>query len=243
MYRQHDPSPPPPLATGLSFISAGDPASPTKGSSRVTGLPVHRSILAVDIENSTCRTNPMRQALRSQIYRLLDDSLRGAGIGDRDCDPFQDRGDGALVLIHPVDHIPKPLLLTQVVPRMCAFLCAYNRSLRPEDRIPGRLRIRVVIHAGEVHYDVYGPFGESVDIACRLLDAPKVKTCLRRSAAPLVLVISDYLHSEIVRHQYDGIEACAFAPMVNVLVGERRQRGWVCLPDITHLPAEAALAA
>lgn len=243
MYGQHDPSPPPPVATGLRIGSAGDPAFPSQGNGRVASLPVYRNILAVDIEGSTMRTNPVRQALRSEVYRLLIEALHGAGIEDRDCDPFQDRGDGALALIHPVDHVPKPLLLTRVVPRMCELLYAYNRGLSAADRVACRLRIRVVIHAGEVHYDLYGPFGEAVDVACRLLDAPKVKGCLRRSAAPLVLVISDYLHAEVVRHQYEGIEAHAFAPLVTVLVGERRQRGWVCLPDITLNPAESALAA
>jgi GTP diphosphokinase / guanosine-3',5'-bis(diphosphate) 3'-diphosphatase len=33
-------------------------------------------------------------------------------------------------------------------------------------------RLRVVLHAGEVHYDGNGCFGEALDIAFRLLDAP-----------------------------------------------------------------------
>ena len=51
--------------------------------------PRHRSIVAIDIERSTSpqRTNPIREELRHEAYRLLGTALRTAGITDAHCDP------------------------------------------------------------------------------------------------------------------------------------------------------------
>ncbi|HLH58377.1 MAG TPA: hypothetical protein VKV33_04410, partial [Streptosporangiaceae bacterium] len=81
-------------------------------------VPVHRSILAVDIEKSTAalRTNPIKEELRQEVYSMLETSMSMAGISARHCDPFTDRGDGVLALVHPVDDVPKTLLLNPLVP-------------------------------------------------------------------------------------------------------------------------------
>ena len=59
-------------------------------------VPRHRSIVAIDIERSTSpeRTNPIREELRHEAYRMLGTALRTAGITDVYCDPLADRGDG-----------------------------------------------------------------------------------------------------------------------------------------------------
>lgn len=85
-----------------------------------TTLPVHRSILAVDIEGSTQRTNPVKEELRKQVYRLMVEALGVVGITEHFHDPFTDRGDGVLVLVHPCDEFPKPLLLSRLMPGQSA---------------------------------------------------------------------------------------------------------------------------
>lgn len=214
------------LAAAAPVTHAGGGAVPR---SRVVSLPVHRSIFAVDIERSTHCPNPVKAELRRELYSLLLEALSGAGIQPHDCDPLVDRGDGVLVLIHPVDHVPKLLLFTRLVPRLNELMCGHNDGI-PEAELPVRgLRLRAVLHAGEVHHDGNGPFGAALDVAFRLLDARPVKACLRCSAGPLVLVVSDYLHSEVVRHCYAGIEPARFTPMI-IAVGDKRQRGWLRLP-------------
>ena len=76
-------------------------------------IPVHRSILAVDIEKSTSslRTAPIREELRQEIYHMLEASLSVTAIHAGHCDPFTDRGDGIMALIHPVDDVPMASLL------------------------------------------------------------------------------------------------------------------------------------
>ena len=121
------------------------------------GLPRHRAIIAVDIEQSTSRPDPVKAELRRTLYDLFDQALRSAGIHRRDRDRFTDRGDGLLALIHPVDHAAKPILLNRAIPVLAQLLADYNASLPRAGRAHRQLRVRVVMHAGEVHYDGIDP--------------------------------------------------------------------------------------
>jgi len=195
-------------------------------------VPHHRSIVAIDIERSTspARTNPIRAELRHEIYRMLGTAMRTAGIADVHCDPLADRGDGVLALVHPVDDVPKTVLLNPLVPTLVSLLADRNASLAGADRCRRELRLRAVIHAGEVHCDGKGYFGEALDVAFRLLDAPRVKDRLRQSVMPLVLVVSEDIYWSIVRHEYEGIPGHTFEPLVRVTVAGRRRQGWVHVP-------------
>jgi hypothetical protein len=88
----------------------------------------------------------------------------------------------------------------------------------------------VVVHAGEVHYDANGCFGEALDIAFRLLDAAHVKKALRAAPDPLILVISGDIYRTVVRHGYDGIDQRTFHPLVRVHVAGNRYPGWIHIP-------------
>jgi hypothetical protein len=202
---------------------------------REMSLPVHRSILAVDIEGSTLRTNPVKEELREEVYRLVVEALYVTGIGSQHYDPFTDRGDGLLVLLRPADELPKPLLVSRLIPILASLLIAHNSSISLTDQ-PRVLRMRAVIHAGEVHYDEKGPFGEDLDVAFRLLDAPRFKTHLKNATVPLALVASDYIYQTIIRHGYDGILEEEFLPLVTVNVGFQRRKGWVHLPHAGRIP-------
>jgi hypothetical protein len=202
---------------------------------RGISLPVHRSILAVDIEESTQRTNPVKGELRGEVYRLTAGALGLAGIDDQYWDPFIDRGDGILVLLRPADDFPKPLLLSRLMPALASLLAARNDGISPAEK-PRIMRLRAVVHAGEVHYDGRGPFGEDLDVAFRLLDAPRFKTHFKQATGPLALVVSDFIYQSVIRHGYDGIDGEEFVPLVNVTVGSKRRKGWVHLPRLGRFP-------
>jgi hypothetical protein len=191
------------------------------GPLQVAGLPHYRAIVALDIESSTTRPNPVKGELRNKAYELFEMALCTAGIGKRYRDSFIDRGDGILALIHPVDQAPK----------LSRLLAEYNASLPWHSQPQRQLRIRVVVHAGDVHYDTNGCYGEALDVAFRLLDAARVKKALKESADPLVLVVSEDIHSSVVRHGYDGIDHESFQPLVRVCVAGRRYPGWVRCPE------------
>ncbi|HEY0689414.1 MAG TPA: hypothetical protein VGD71_10260 [Kribbella sp.] len=138
--------------------------------------PCHRAIVAVDMENSTARTDTAKAVLRRRLYEVVETALRTADIQDDVRDPLIDRGDGILALIHPI--VPKTVLLNTVIPAL------HQQLIQHRD-----LRLRAVVHAGEVLYDDRGCFGESVDLSFRLLDASALKNLLRQATAPLALIV------------------------------------------------------
>jgi hypothetical protein len=98
------------------------------------------------------------------------------------------------------------------------------------------------VHAGEVHYDANGCFGEALDVAFRLLDASQVKRALQGAVEPLILVVSGDIYRSVVRHGYDGIDQRAYHPLVRVQVAGNRYPGWIQLPreTVQHRVAELA---
>ena len=198
---------------------------------RPSACPVYRSIVAVDLEGSTKRTNVVKGELRRVMYELLDRALTAAGIGPNHLEDLVDRGDGVLILVRPHDDVPKTVLLGRLIPVLAALLAGHNAQVtRPELE----LRLRAVVHAGEVHYDGRGFYGDDLDVAFRLLDAPAVKRALREAAySPLVLVVSEEIVTGVIRHGYVSPGRCG--PAVRVRVGERLRRGRVHIP----VPADA----
>jgi hypothetical protein len=47
------------------------------------GLPRHRAVVALDIEHSTSRPDPVKAELRAKLYELFDAALLAAGIRRR----------------------------------------------------------------------------------------------------------------------------------------------------------------
>jgi len=129
-----------------------------------------RVIVALDIERSTSRPDPVKAEVRTMLYALFDAALRSAGVHTGRRDRFIDRGDGLLALI---DRADQALLLNRVVPMFSQLLTSYNVSLPDPGRWQRQLRVRAVMHTGEIHDDDNGCFGEALDIAFRLLGAPR----------------------------------------------------------------------
>jgi hypothetical protein len=188
--------------------------------------PLHRSIVVVDLEGSTLRTNLVKGELRRTMYDLLGRALEAAAITENHLEQLTDRGDGVLVLIRPHDDVPKTVLLDRLIPLLTALLVENNAAVTQPAL---RIRLRAVVHAGEVHSDGRGFYGEAIDVAIRLLDSPPVKKTLKQAASPLVLVVSEEIHSGIVCHGY--VDGGTYRPLVRVRVANRQHRGWVHIPD------------
>jgi hypothetical protein len=187
--------------------------------------PRQRIIVACDVEGSTSRTNPAKAALRLDMYDLLEETLRACDIPEEAQEPFQDRGDGVMLLLRPVDGVPKTMLLHTFVPTLSGRLAEHAAAY------PGRMfRLRVAIHSGEVHFDTRGVFGADIDLTFRLLNSRDLKRRLRETDAPLVLAVSNYIHQSVISHGYDGIDGRTFEPAICLQVADQRHVGWVQVP-------------
>ncbi len=199
--------------------------------------PVHRSIVAVDVEGSTKRNNPAKGELRRILYELVERALLTAGIRPKHLERLTDRGDGVLILIKPHDGIPKTRLLGKLIPMLTALLIEHNATVtRPELQ----LRLRTVVHAGEIHRDDRGFYGDDLDFAFRLLDAPEVKKVLKEAvASSLVLVVSEELFTGTV--EPEDLDKDSYRPLGQVRVGNRNRRGWVQIPTPVDPDRPAAI--
>jgi FAD/FMN-containing dehydrogenase len=206
------------------------------GNGTVAGMitarqPCYRTIFAVDVESSTTRDNNAKARMRDAMYGLVTEALALNEITNVDHDPFIDSGDGLVALLRPADRMPGTPLLQSVVPVLAELLTAHN-TCQPADQ----LRLRAVLHAGEVRRDSRGPFGEALDVAFRLLNSPATKRVLRRTAGPLVLAVSDSVF-DVVRH--DGIEPMAFTSFMARRNSTVWDRGWLHVPGQFPPPRHA----
>jgi hypothetical protein len=187
---------------------------------RAARLPSRRTIVALDIERSTSRPDPVKAELRIMLYELFDAALRGAGIYPDQRDPFIDRGDGLLALLHPGTQAPAALVLSRAVPYLGRLLATYNAGVGTQRQ----LRVRVVVHAGEVNDDGRGWFGAALDTACRLLDAPAAKQALAAAPGPLLVVVS----GDVCRS--GGMDLGPGPHRISVDVGGQHRDGWAFVP-------------
>jgi len=96
-----------------------------------------------------------------------------------------------------------------------------------------QLRVRVALHAGNVHDDNNGYFGEALDAAFRLLDAPRVKAELKTAPGPLLLVVSSDIYTAVVPDD-TGPSPGNSSRLVTAQVAGHEYEGWI------HVPAQAA---
>lgn len=158
-------------------------------------LAAHRSILLVDVERygDPARTSAHQLAVREAMYRALRQSFTKARISWASC-TAEDRGDGILMLVPP--DAAKSLLASKVPVRLAEALERHNAAAPVETRI----RLRMALHAGEVHRDAHGVVGAAIIRAFRLIEAPALKSALRSSPAVVALIVSDWFYDEVVRH-------------------------------------------
>ena len=193
---------------------------------------LHRTIVCVDIEgfSDRCRTNPDQLAVRAALYGALRQAFTRSGIpwDGEEC-YREDRGDGALILISP--RVPKTLLAAALPPTLATALHEHNQAAAPQTR----MRLRIVLHAGEVHQDDHGVAATAINHSFRLLEAGPLKRALRDSPGTLALIASQWFFEEVIRH--DRATAATYR-QVEVSVKETQATAWICLPDDPGWPGQ-----
>ncbi len=148
---------------------------------------LHRAILGVDIESfaDQRRTNPDQMVMREGLYRCLRTAFARSGIAWTAC-YHEDRGDGALILIPP--EVPKNLLAAHFPQELSIALRSHNKAHAAESQI----RVRLVVHAGEVYRDSYGVAGTAINVAFRLLEAGALKQALLETPGLVAVIASQW---------------------------------------------------
>ncbi|MGW5722078.1 hypothetical protein ACWEVP_38305 [Amycolatopsis sp. NPDC003865] len=196
---------------------------------------MHYTILAVDVEgfNALGRTNRHRVAVRSGLYRAVEDALATSGVRWRGCHRI-DLGDGVLVLAPGT--YPKVVFGERVPQELARNLGAHNNGHAAEEQI----RLRMALHAGEVTRDAHGFTGSAIIHAFRLLDSPAVKDALSGSDGDIAVITSNWFYEEVIRHS----KFADLAGYVSVFaaVKETAARAWVHVPAIDAVGERAVHA-
>lgn len=186
--------------------------------------PVQRAILAVDVEgfNRPERSNPSRIELRERLFSILAAALERAGASPRGY-VLGDTGDGAYMLVEP--EVSQALLLESFVPELHVGLKEYNRDRRDT----AMMRLRVVLHTGNVTKDAHGWSGSELNFAFRLLDSGPLREALKATSAPLALMVSEEIYQGVVHDGWGAIEPSEYRP-VEFQTKETRGRAWLRSP-------------
>lgn len=184
----------------------------------------HTTICAVDIAGfgGMSRTRVNYVALREGMYQAVEQAFLQSGIPWADC--YQEgAGDGILALAPAT--VGKSAFAEKLPLALVSALQAHNAAHPPEERI----RLRLVLHAGEITRDRRGVTGPAIIHAFRLLDSPPLKDALAESTGVLAVMSSEWFYDEVIRHRPQ------YAPeeyeQVTVDVKETNGIGWIRLPD------------
>lgn len=184
---------------------------------------VYKTLMSVDTRGSGGYLDGAKKRMRARIYDLAHASFEAAGVA-RSMLHLEDRGDGFIAAVDA--RIPPVRLLGTWLAEVHQRQRAGNEDLaRP-------LGLRVGLHVGPVTHDEEGLSGHAMDLVCRLADSEVTRTVLDRSGRDLVLVVSESLHHEIVRHGGRFVEPSAYRP-ARVELKEGPVTAWF------HVPGEA----
>ncbi|WP_145906397.1 hypothetical protein [Kitasatospora viridis] len=174
-------------------------------------------MINLDVQDSGRLPDPLRPAMRAELYRVTGDALQRAGIADAQVHR-EDRGDGILFVLAPT--VPPQVVLGPWLEYLYQNLRHANRNARDV------LRVRVGMHAGPVTADPHGRSGRAVDLACRLGNSEEAKRLLRTApAAPLLVALSDSLHRDWVGEGVEWIEPEHYRAQA-VRLPEGEQTAW-----------------
>lgn len=194
-----------------------------QGGGRMADGAVYKTLMSVDTRGSGGYLDGAKKRMRARIYDLAHASFEAAGVA-RSMLHLEDRGDGFIAAVDA--RIPPVRLLGTWLAEV------HQRQRVGNEDLARPLGLRVGLHVGPVTHDEEGLSGHAMDLVCRLADSEVTRTVLDRSGRDLVLVVSESLHHEIVRHGGRFVEPSAYRP-ARVELKEGPVTAWF------HVPGEA----
>lgn len=192
--------------------------------------PTYRPMMVIDIERSAGRGDVALGGNRSVLMSVLREAFIESQI-DWDACHREDTGDGVKVVTGP--DVPKTRLIHPLVHGLAVRLRAHNQTAGPLTTV----RVRVGVHAGDVHISDGRIVGGSLEFLARLADAPPLRHALAVAPASVTvaLAVSAHVYDEVVRHRYTGIDPETYH-RVTFRVKETSSTAWLHLPGCVQLP-------
>ncbi|WIY06755.1 hypothetical protein QRX60_23960 [Amycolatopsis mongoliensis] len=178
---------------------------------------VYGLVVAVDVEGFSRMGILDQAAVLLRLKEVLERASEQAGLV-RAAWLRQPRGDGELAVL-PAD---------SDVSRVVADFVHEVAEELGQGGGP-RLRLRISMHHGALTAGVFGPIGDTLVVACRLLDAESVReTLARHPGENVVVVVSQRLYEDVVATRFRGLRPDRFRPVAERIKG-RIYRGYVCV--------------
>lgn len=202
-------------------------------SPRTDSFSVHCSPVAFDVVgfNDRRRDDEVLLHVRERLYGILQDAFAASGIPwptiPREVRPDgmlfrQDRGDGVVVVVPPV--IPIASFIDPLVGEISAALRRHNKVSADSSKI----RLRMALATGTVHFDSHGMIGHTLTRLFDLLEADVFKSAFGADTY-FGLVASDYVYDDVIRHGSGSIEPDLYRP-IEVRKDGRSHRAWLYFP-------------
>lgn len=191
----------------------------------------HYLILVVDIEKFGSRSNPVQIWVRRQLYALVEAAFDEAGIDHTSGPRPSDRGDGFFWLL------PGAVDKVELTGRFVDLLHQGLRRHAATSSEQGAMRLRVVLHDGDVSRDEHGWVGEELNTACRLVDIQPLRSALaegRRSG--LALAVSADWYRRVVHHDDPAVERGSFRKVPFDAKEIQGSHAWIRVPGYDAPP-------
>lgn len=183
---------------------------------------MYHTIIAVDVEEFGRRDAAHQRRIHEDLQPLVRKAVERCGLVWEKC-YHEDRGDGLLVLAPPDAHSER---LAECLPNeLAGRLREHNHGAADGAHI----RLRVVLHAGEVSRDAQGVAGPAMILAFRLLDAEELREALARSRGVLALITSAEFFRDVIAC-HPGANPGIYQ-QVRVARKETETFAWIGLPD------------
>jgi hypothetical protein len=188
-------------------------------------VPHHFSIVILDVESSGDLSGPEKKQIREDLYGIVRRALDSSGI-DLESVRSEDRGDGIYLLV-PAE-VSKRRLIDP-------FLGTVDDGLSARRVGQPGLRLRLVVHHGEVLLDDEGSSGGAVDTAFAMVDSPQLREALRDATkGRMAVVVPDDLYLSVVRG-YSSPDPQRFR-MRHLETKRGRLRTWVTVTGAAEQP-------
>jgi hypothetical protein len=182
------------------------------------------AMFAVDIAGFTRadRNSEIWLYLRRSLYQILQEAFQGSGLPWAECHR-EDRGDGVVIILPP--HIPGYGIIDPLPERLRGLIRRHNRVSRES----AQMQLRAAASIGPVDRDEHGLVGEDLNLLFRMLDARPLRRALTDSGAELALVISRYVHDNLVIQHPSLVDPALFRPL-KTRVKRTRLHCWIYVP-------------